>query len=107
MHIVNLTPHDVNIIGEDGNVVVTFPSTGTVARCVATRQKIGEVNGIPVNRTTFGQVTGLPAPQDGVAYIVSSILCQACPDRTDLYIVDDTVRDENGKIIGARALAYV
>jgi len=32
MQIINLTPHNINIIGENGKVVQTFPASGELAR---------------------------------------------------------------------------
>lgn len=108
--IINLTPHAVNLhvkITSKVDAIVVIPSSGTVARCVVERQQVTTVAGIPVNRTVFGAVEGLPEPKEGVYYIVSSIVAQACPERHDLLIVDDTVRDEQGRIVGCRALATV
>ena len=103
--LVNLTPHEITIIRDGGNI--TIPPSGTVARCSVNRKQIGTVNGIPVNRTVFGAVEGLPEPQPNTYYIVSAIVAQACPFRSDLLITDDAVRDEKGRIIGCRALATV
>lgn len=44
----------------------------------------------------------LPAPQPGVAYIVSRVVAEAARGRDDLFIVDDAVRDGEGRIVGAR-----
>jgi len=53
-------------------------------------------------------VTGYcPEPQEGTIFIVSALTAQAVPDRQDVFIVDDAVRDDQGRIIGARALAHV
>lgn len=103
--IINLTPHEITIISEGGNI--TIPPSGTVARCAVTRRQVGSVDGIPVNRTVFGAVEGLPEPQPNTYYIVSAIVAQARPDRGDLLITDDAVRDAQGRIIGCRALATV
>ena len=62
---------------------------------------------VPVNQTRFGEVSDLPDPQPDTIYIVSALVAQAVPDRQDVFIVDDSVRDEQGRIIGARALAHV
>ena len=105
-NLINLTPHGINIM-TGPNTGIYIPVSGIVARCQSTRQQVGEVNGIPVNRTKYGEVYDLPDQQDGVCYIVSLAVAKACPDRYDLFVVDDTVRDENGKIIGVRALAQV
>lgn len=112
MRIVNLTPHDLNLMpeGPDGPVV-TIPPSGQVARCTVDRVQVDTVTVdgivIPVNRTQFGAVTGLPDPQPDTIFIVSAVVAQAVPDRPDVFIVDDAVRDEQGRIIGARALAHV
>lgn len=112
MKIVNLTPHDINFIGEGNEVVLTIPSSG-VARASSTRYQTGTVTPegtdlvISLNRTIFGKVENLPDPQEDTIYIVSALTAQAVPERYDLYITDDAVRDENGRIIGCRALAHI
>ena len=107
--LVNLTPHEVVLVQGETRLVV--PPSGTVARAATTRQQVAvlDIDGftIPVNRVVFGQVENLPDPAEGVWYIVSSIVAQALPERQDLLVPDDTVRDESGRIVGARALAHV
>ncbi|MBY6274192.1 MAG: hypothetical protein CW346_18740 [Bacillaceae bacterium] len=104
----NLTPHEVVVMDRAGETVICrFPPSGTVARCTSQREVIGSINNIPINRTTFGAVSGLPDPEPGVYYIVSALVAQALPEREDLLIPDDTVRDEAGRIIGCRAFARV
>ena len=112
MNIVNLTPHALNLMpaGPTGPVV-TIPPSGQVARCATSRVQVDTVTvdgiTVPVNRTEFGAVTGLPDPQPDTIFIVSAVVAQAVPNRPDVFIVDDAVRDEQGRIIGARALAHV
>ena len=112
MNIVNLTPHVLNFMpeGPDGPTV-TIPPSGQVARCAVDRVQVDTVAvdgiSVPVNQTQFGAVTGLPDPQPDTIYIVSAVVAQAVPDRPDVFIVDDAVRDDQGRIIGARALAHV
>lgn len=113
MEIRNLTPHAIHVLGEDNQVVLTLPASGVVARAATSRSCVGtvDVDGVavpvPVNATSFGDVTGLPDPQPGVAFVVSAITAQAVRDRDDVFIVDDSVRDADGRIIGCRALARV
>jgi len=38
--------------------------------------------------------------------IVSKIFCEAFPFRKDLVIVNETIRDINKKVIGARSLSF-
>lgn len=103
--IVNLTPHDINIVTENGNI--NIPTSGIIARCSVNRETVDFINGIPINRTVFGKVENLPEPQENTIYIVSSLVGQAASDRTDVFIPDDVVRDEQGKIIGCKALAKI
>lgn len=103
MKIINLTPHDINIIGH-----AVIPASGTLARVSQTRQQISTLNGIPVNRSVFGKITGLPDAKDGTIYLVSLIVLQALGgSRPDCYIVDDSVRDDTGRIIGVNGLAQL
>lgn len=98
---VNLTPHEITLCG------VKLPSEG-LARCATLEQQIAVIDGVRVNYRTFGEVIGLPAPKEDTVYIVSAIVAQAIAGkRDDVFVVDETVRDENGKIIGCNALARV
>ena len=112
MRIVNLTPHALNLMpsGPTGPVV-TIPPSGQVARCAVDRVQVDTVTvdgiSVPVNQTWFGEVSDLPDPQPDTIYVVSALAAQAVPDRPDVFIVDDAVRDDQGRIIGARALAHV
>ena len=89
----NLTPHDVNLILPDGEVL-TIPASGKVA--------------IPVVKTVFDtNVTDLPDPQDGVIYLTSTLVAQAVPDRDDVLVPADLRRDDAGRIIGCGALQHL
>lgn len=109
LKIKNLTPHGVRIINKDGKVAITFPSEGSL-RLSSTRVRestltLSDGVEIPITKTSFGGIDSLPPKEEGTIYIVSSLVCQACPDRPDFYIPDDTIRDENGVIIGCRSLS--
>ena len=112
LNIVNLTPHALNLMpeGPDGPVV-TIPPSGLVARCAVDRVQVDTVTvdgiSVPVNQTWFGEVSDLPEPQPDTIFVVSTLVAQAVPERQDVFIVDDVVRDDQGRIIGARALAHV
>ena len=107
MQIINLTPHPINFLDESNQPILTVEPSGVIARARQTRTLCGTVAGIPVNQCAYGQVQGLPEPTKETIYVVSAITAQACPEREDVYIVDDSVRDENGRIIGVRALAHI
>lgn len=111
MKLVNLTPHSVNLIAEDGTSYEVKPS-GKLARVTARIVSIGtiEIEGgftMPHTVTEFGVVEGLPAPEDGVLYIVSSLVAGRVPDRKDVVIPNESVRDEKGRIIGCKSLGSI
>lgn len=104
---VNLTPHPITLVDEEGDTV-TLPASGTVARVAETREQYGVAlvlgHFVPVVRKSFGQVENLPEPSPDAFYIVSGMVKSAVPDRLDVYAPDDFVRDEAGRIVGAKAL---
>ncbi|MBQ1298367.1 hypothetical protein IIY24_00815 [Candidatus Saccharibacteria bacterium] len=111
MAILNLTPHTINLIAENGETVMVIPPSGVVARATQTDQVCGEVEGIEVVKTSFGAPTDLPEPCEGVYLVVS--LATANAARTtgrstdDLLLTSSPVRDEGGRIIGCRRFARI
>ena len=103
--LINLTPHDVNLVGDDG-LTVTIPAEDTPARASEQYTETGEhEGGHPRVKLSYGDVTGLPDPVQGTVYIVSNIVAVALPDRTDLVWPAGIVRGEGGVITGCRVLA--
>ena len=107
MQIINLTPHAINFLDSNNHPILTVEPSGVIARAKQPRTLCGTIAGIPVNQCAYGTVQGLPEPAKETIYIVSSITAQACPEREDVYIVDDSVRGDDGRIIGVRALAHI
>lgn len=87
--VVNLTPHDIALVDDQGFARESYPRSGTIAR----------VQGLPL-----GPVEGLPPPQEGTLYIVSVIVAERLPERRDLRVPGDQVRDAQGRIVGCRSL---
>ena len=113
MKIMNLTPHALTIISGENNMqkLVVEPS-GIVARVAAHTENIGNIttdNGfvIPLTTTVFGQVEGLPAPETGTIYVVSSLVAGRVPDRKDVFIPNESIRDDKGRIIGCLSLGKI
>ena len=77
--IINLTPHVIRL--NDGT---EYQPSGVVAR-VSTEYKTLNTNPLCFE-VVYGKVTGLPAHQDGVDYIVSGKVAEACPARHDLLV---------------------
>ncbi len=106
----NLTPHTVNIIGEDGALKASFPSEG-IARATQVAEHAGELEGVELVTMKFGATQDLPVPQEGIYYIVSVITANAAKAEgrgaDDLVITADPVRDADGRIIGCKRFALV
>lgn len=103
MQLVNLTPHRLNLLGEDEEEVLALEPSGDVARVETERVQIGEVEGVPLYRTETGDVENLPAPQEGILYVVSGFVRSAV-ERDDVVSPGELVRDESGKPVGAKGL---
>lgn len=122
--VINLTPHAINLykledcaISAQGNYktlilkegvtpMMVLPSEG-VARATQTKKQIDTIEGIPVNATVYGDVEGLPEPSQDTFYVVSALTAQAAKGRNDLLIVDSTVRDKDGRIVGCTAFGRI
>lgn len=102
--IINTTPHNVNICDNNNKVINVFPKADQPLRLETITNKIGEVNGIPVNNVIFG-VAELPEFQENVYYIVSALVKNAFSDRADLLVPHDVVRDSDGNIIGCKSFS--
>ena len=106
--LVNLTPHPVVLIRDGG--AIEIPPSGVVPRLREIVEDTGDtVEGVPIVRKGYGEIQGLPDPEPDTYYIVSALVAQAARarglGRDDLLIPDDLVRDEQGRVIGARRLA--
>lgn len=117
----NLTPHPISIHLPSGEVIHlgTWANVARVEVVVKGRggfnerlPGVGEVF-IPVKGNTYGKVTGLPE-WDGTnekKYVVSRLVAEAAqkenPERGDLYVPGELVRDSEGKVVGCKGLSVV
>lgn len=101
--IINLTPHEINIMGEK---TMNIPPSGQIARVAEKTEIMGDVNSIPIIHKTFGAIEGLPESQPDTIYIVSLLVAQAT-NRTDVLTIGETVRNDKGQVVGAKSLAVV
>ena len=108
--VINLTPHVVSVVSNDGNIIASFPSQG-VARAAQKAVVIGDVNGIELASMTFGSPQDLPDPQMDTFFIVSALTANAAKVQgrptDDLLITADPVRDAEGRVVGCRRFAIV
>jgi len=104
-NLINMTPHPIHIVGADNQVLVTIPKGDSLIRLKANTIDAGfTVNDIPITKTEYSEPIGLPEYHLGTFYIVSQLVKSALPDREDLLVPADVVRDNDGNIIGCRSL---
>jgi len=110
--IVNLTPHPVVVVGDEGQTIAEFPPSGTVARLSESATPDGATpSGIPLTNVALGEIIGLPGQVTSTLYIVSMPLLMGAiaaeVTRSDLVYPYGQVRDASGRIIGCRSLGTV
>jgi hypothetical protein len=128
---VNRTPHAIRILRANGTPLRDLPPTDVPARCREIRHAAGTLTldsatarddgkmSIPLVRVGFADVTGLPEPTPGTWHlapgtwhlapgtwhIVSRLVADSLPHRTDLLVPHDVTRDADSQITGCRSLA--
>lgn len=102
MAFVNLTPHAIVVVRNEGNI--TIQPSGQIARCAQKSESAGSFDGVPLVTSEFGPVEGLPEPVMGTVYVVSALVRAAVPNRRDVASPGDQVRDADGRVTGCRNL---
>jgi len=102
--IINKTPHAVYILKDDNTVLKMFPKSNGMIRVPKENRDIGFIKGIPISCTQWGETTDVPSPRNGTYYIVSQLVRNALPNRPDLLVPEQIVRDDEGNIVGCKRL---
>ncbi|WP_017589747.1 hypothetical protein [Nocardiopsis ganjiahuensis] len=102
MSVVNLTPHEVTVVDEHARVIRTWGRASDPVRVEAVRVPLREVEGVPLLAEERTRAR-LPEPVEGVWFIVSSVVSSAHPERRDLLVPSDLVRDDKGVVTGCRS----
>jgi hypothetical protein len=105
----NRTPHNPLVVFGMNGGSVSLPCEGepvrlSEERSVASTLAISGVT-IAVVEQSYGEPELLPPPTADVWHVVSQLVVNALPDRSDLLFPVDLVRDEFGNVVGCRALA--
>jgi hypothetical protein len=117
-NIVNLTPHEIVLVGEDGGVTLRIPPSGIVARVREEQTPAGGITvlpggpltvasvEVPLIRRTWGEIEGLPREQFRTVYIVSALVATAAwaQGRRDVVCPGELVRDSEGRVVGCKNL---
>lgn len=107
MRVVNLTPHEVRVIDAQARVIRTWKSAPRPARVETDRVPLREIDGIPLLSEERTRAANLPDPEEGVWYIVSSVVSSAHPERCDLLVPSDLVRDSKGVVTACRSFVIM
>jgi hypothetical protein len=104
---VNCTPHDINLYRwYNGEAVITvIPRSGIVPRLKMEQINVTDINDVPIYITKAGPCEDLPEYKPGKILIVSRMIAEAYPDRGDFVFPHETVRDDEGRIIGCKSFA--
>lgn len=60
---------------------------------------------IRISEVKYTHVYNLPEPLKDTLYVVSQMVAQACPERSDLLFPYDIIRNEDGTIFACKSLA--
>ena len=111
VRIINLTPHELTLVGGNDTVIGRIAPTGQVARVITQATRVGQVMvggyEVPIVSTAYGKVENLPKRQIDTTYVVSIMVVQALGGKRSDVVAPDTgpqsvVRDAQGQIKGVR-----
>lgn len=89
----NKTPHEVTILNSDGEIDQIIPAVkGEEWRLDEVTTLQGYINGIRVTKTVY-RCSQLPEPKKGVWYIVSALFKLHYPERDDLLVPAEVIRN--------------
>ena len=107
---INLTDKDITIYGKN-HTTITFPKSGTVAFAKQQDNIIDEacVDGclFDIGKRIYTEIGNLPKPEENVFYIVPVVVAQQLPERDDLLVASNSIKNENGEIVGFTSLNII
>lgn len=115
----NLTPHKIAVFNREEKKEFTIEPEGVVPRVKMVKSRSEDFGTNHVNLSghqhrievddvfASSEVENLPQEEGNVFLIISRTVAEAVPERNDLIIPNDTVRDENGRIVGCKSFARI
>ena len=108
--VINTLPEEVRILSPNDEIIKIFPAAELTVGVTYENKHNGTLNmRVPLTKTIYKH-TNLPPEEDGVFYIVShmifNVMKHISPNRKDLLVVCETVKDLNGKHRGCRSLGW-
>ena len=97
---INLTDKDITIYGKN-HTTITFPKSGTVDEAC--------VDGclFDIGKRIYTEVGNVPKPEENIFYIVPVVVAQQLPERDDLLVASNAIKNENGEIVGFTSLNII
>lgn len=107
---INLTDKDITIYGKN-HTTITFPKSGTVAFVKQQDNILDEacVDGclFDIGKRIYTEVGNVPKPEENIFYIVPVVVAQQLPERDDLLVASNSIKNENGEIVGFTSLNVI
>jgi len=105
MKIINTRAHEIVVLDQKGNIIKIFPKSPAPARCNEATTDVANVEGVPIVKKVYSSPYNLPPHKAGTLLIVSRVVKDALPDRPDLVVPAELVRDSNKKVVACKALS--
>ena len=109
MRFINTCPHEIKEITSN---TVFPPDPDNQVRVQTERdhshsvsldtELYGSEKQVAIYKKTYGALSYTPPVKEGVIYIVSVLVKQACPDRSDFVSPSDLFRNNRGEVIGCK-----
>ena len=103
--IINMTPHAITWVKPSGESCV-IESSGTI-RCECKTELVESIGDLEIYSNSYVLKDSLPAAKPGVYYVVSALVAARLTGRDDVLVVNETVRDSAGRIIGCKSFARI
>jgi hypothetical protein len=96
--LVNLTSYQINVVDQNGNIIMTLEKSEKPLRLLELRYFIDLINEkIPLNKLYFLHDYELPKKKDGIYYVVSGMIAEIYK-RSDFIVPDHLIRLEEDVI---------
>jgi len=104
MKLINATEHPIRIVHEDGTLITEIPPSGIVIRLLSsTVVPVDTFDGIPITKTYLRHLPICPRKKMECIILFLQMIKNAFPQREDLLVPTQMVRDENDTIVGAQS----
>ena len=60
-----------------------------------------------IGKRIYTEVGNVPKPEENIFYIVPVVVAQQLPERDDLLVASNSIKNENGEIVGFTSLNVI